>query len=624
MSPKGRPEGLSLQMSRSAKHEGNPVNATKYLPKATRSISTWLAIAMAGWTLIHSALPAAADQAFIRASSGILMSRSMSAKDRVEAADSLARYEPRAAVPILIEALNETSEPVRRASARGLWTIAQNDNAEIVDAARAAMPALRVALADSSVAVAMNAAGALERLGEPPALLADARRKVLRAPGPLAYERFLAARGLIGIDPAPTLAPYVLEWLFAEHVRAATASSTGARDNIRSANAALAQLIRSGDRGVLTVLEAEVPAARPGTADLLRAMATAKPPPDRFAQLLVAQANASSAEIVAAAYALMPARNAAAELELWVPVAARALTDPRRQEAAVQALHAIAGKTPLGMQELAGLAESRAPEAVRVTALSTLGSASDATKERPAAVVVAAKPAALQAFQSVLATERAGPVFDEAARSLRYTERDFGRTAAMYLAALKRNGDPAAQEKLLDYIGQAHSDGGPLADELRPYANSGDPRIRRAAIAALDSIKPSWRESGERAAAVSAGALPKPSAPLPGAKGADLLKFYGALRDGDGAAIARLVNAGNVNLPMVMPNGTVSPQTPISGALQHCGLPQVTSARVASAVAQLVALGADVESRSPSGSTALDYAKSACPEEVQQALLGRR
>lgn len=108
--------------------------------------------------------------------------------------------------------------------------------------------------------------------------------------GPLAYERFLAARGLIGIDPAPRLTPYVLEWLFAEHRRAATSSSRGARDNIRIANAMLGQLVRSGDRGVLTILEAELPAARPGTADLLRAMAVAKPPPDRFVQTLVAQA----------------------------------------------------------------------------------------------------------------------------------------------------------------------------------------------------------------------------------------------------------------------------------------------------------------------------------------------
>lgn len=127
----------------------------------------------------------AADDAFIRASTGILMSRNMPVKDRVEAADSLARYEPRAAVPILIEALNETSEPVRRAAARGLWTIAQSDTIDVVDSARAAMPALRVALADSSVSVAMNAAGALERLGEPTAVLADVRRRALRTAGTL-------------------------------------------------------------------------------------------------------------------------------------------------------------------------------------------------------------------------------------------------------------------------------------------------------------------------------------------------------------------------------------------------------------------------------------------------------
>jgi hypothetical protein len=96
--------------------------------------------AIAAWGAIYSSCLAAADEAFIRASRGILMSRSMDIKDRVAAADSLARYEPRAAVPILIEALNETSEPVRRAAARGLWTVAQNENAEDAAAARAAMP----------------------------------------------------------------------------------------------------------------------------------------------------------------------------------------------------------------------------------------------------------------------------------------------------------------------------------------------------------------------------------------------------------------------------------------------------------------------------------------------------
>jgi len=189
---------------------------------------------------------------------------------------------------------------------------------------------------------------------------------------------------------------------------------------------------------------------------------------------------------------------------------------------------------------------------------------------------------------------------------------------------LKQNPEPAAQAELLRYIGGSHSQAGGLVDELRPYVNAADPGVRAAAIGALDSIRPSWRESGERAASVSLGGLPKAAAPAPGAKGVDLTRFYGAVRAGDRALIARLVNAGNVNLPMVLPNGTPGPLTPIGGVLQHCGLPQVAPKTVAAAVAQLVALGADPEYRaSPDGYTPLDHAKAACPPEVQQALLGR-
>ncbi len=550
------------------------------------------------------------------------MSRSMDVKDRVSAAESLARYYPRAAVPILVEALNEPSEPVRRAAARGLWTVAQNRNAEDAAAAKAAIPALRVALGDTSVSVVVYAANALERLGERPASLADARRKALRTPGPYAYERFLAARGLIGTDPAPALAPYVLAFLFEEAKRAESTDSSGARDNVRVADAALARLVETGDRGVLAVLERELNPPRPGTASVLRAMAIAKPPSANFTHILVVLCDAPDAETIAVAFDLMPSLESPADLNEWVPAAATALQDPRRQMSAARALKSVAGKTALGMPELARLAVSAAPEDVRVVALGALGDASDATRDRPAAALAAAKPAALQAFRSVLTHEHAGPVFDEASRALRFTERDFGKTAAIYVEALKQNADPAAQVQLLDYIAQAHGAAGPLADELRPYATSSDPRIRQAAIGALDSIKPSWREAGERAAAVSAGGIPKAAAPQPGAKGADLTKFYAALRGGDRAAIARLVNAGNVNQPLTMPNGAAAAMTPLSGALQHCGLPQVAPKKVAAAVAQLVALGADPEQRM-SGSTMLDYAKAACPPEVQQALLGR-
>ena len=469
----------------------------------------------------------------------------------------------------------------------------------------------------------MYAANALEQLGEPPASLAEARRKALRTPGPYSYERFLAARGLIGLDPPPVLTTFVLEWLYDEHVRANSNDSSGARDNIVIANATLVRLVRTGDRGVLAVLERAVSSNRPGTGDVLRAMAVATPPPENFARLLVTESDAPGADAVEVAFELMPKLGDPADLNVWVPTAARALSDPRRQAYAARALKDVAGKTALGMPELAQLGTSGAPPEVRAVALSALGNASDGTRDLPPSILAASKPAALQAFRTVLARERPGPPFEEASRALRYTERDFAKSAAMYLEALKQNPDPAAQAALLDYIGQAHSAAGPLADELRPWTNASDPKVRQAAIGALDAIKPSWREAGERVAAVAAGALPKPAAPQPGAKGADLMKLYGALRAGDRAAIARLVNAGNVNVPLVMPDGRSTDFTPMGGVLQHCGLPQVAPARVAAAVAQLVSLGADPEQRMH-GQTMLDYAKAACPPEVQQALLGRR
>ena len=581
---------------------------------------------MAASVVTYAAGAAAAEDASVRASAGILMSRGMDAKDRIAAADSLARFYPRAAVPILIDALNEPSEQVRRAAARGLWTVARAENPDDATAARAAVPAvpaLRIAVSDVSVSVAMYAAEALERLGEPASALADVRRKALRAPPPYVYERFVAARGLIGIDSAASLTPYVQDFLLSEHRRLESPDSSGARDNIRVANAVLTRLVQTGDRGVLVVLEGELRADRPGTPDVLRALAIARPPPDHFVRTLVIASDAPRAETAAAAYDLLAKQDDPASLSEWAPAAARALSDPRRQEAAARALKSIAGKTPLGMPELAHLAESSAPERARVVALAALADASDGTANRAAVVLAAAKPAALQAFRSVLAREPAGPPFDEALRGVRFTERDFNRSAAIYVEALKQNRDSAAQAQLLDYIGEAHSAAGAYADELRPYVNASDPRVRQSALTALDSIRPSWRESGARAAAVSSGALPKVSVPQPGAKGADLAKFYAAVKDGDRAAIARLVSAANVNAPLMLPNGTAAPMTPIAGALQHCGLPQVAPSRIAAAVAQLVALGADPEQSLPGGSTALDYAKAACPADVQQALLAR-
>ena len=358
----------------------------------------------------------------------------------------LARYEPRAAVPILIEALNETSEPVRRAAARGLWTIAQNENPEVIGAAEARFPRCASRLGDASVSVAMNAAGALERLGEPAAALADVRRKALSHTG-LSRLRALS-RGTRAHQARPRCDADALRARVA--VRRAQARRHAEQRRARATTFASrtppcrssVQLRRS--RRADLRFERELPAARPGTADLLRAMAAATPPPDHFARtLIVADRIRRPRRRSPTAYELMAKLDTPVDTRnLGAGGSARTCGCARQQGDAVRAL------CNHRRQDAARDARARAPgrkqcvrSAVRVNALA------DARRcERCHAGPARGRSGGRQAccaagVSSSCWRGAAGAVFDEAARALRFTERDFSRTAAMYLEALKRNRD---------------------------------------------------------------------------------------------------------------------------------------------------------------------------------------
>ena len=441
----------------------------------------------------------------VRASAGILMSRSMDIKDRVGAADSLARYFPRAAVPILIDALNEPSEPVRRAAARGLWTIARNDNPEDAAAARAAIPALRIALSDVSVSVAMNAAEALERLGEPPQRSPRPPQGVGCPRRSFAYERFLAARGLIGIDPGPRA--YALRARLSVRRIQATRllDSSGARDNIRVANAALSRLVQTHDRNVLSVLEVRStrsaghlgPSSRAGDRQTLR--------PTISSACSIAS-DASRAATAATAYELMAKLDDPANLSVWVPAAARALGDPRRQESAVRALKNVAGKTRSACPSLRTLRKAARPKP-RAWSRSPR-SPTPATRRATAPPRCLPRPSPRRCRRSGRCSRvnPPGPLRCGAARPALHRARfqPLGRDVCRGIEAESRPDRTVAIARLPSPRRTARRPRSPTT--LRPYASASDPRVRQAAMTALDSIRPSWRESGERTAAVASGA----------------------------------------------------------------------------------------------------------------------
>jgi len=116
--------------------------------------------------------------------------------------------------PAPIDACGSSTESsIRAASARAFWSMATRDAPGSREAAATGRGALRVALDDPSVEVAMLAAQALELLGEPRESLAPIWRAALGAPGPHIHARLLAARGLVGLEPPSRLLPFFIDWL---------------------------------------------------------------------------------------------------------------------------------------------------------------------------------------------------------------------------------------------------------------------------------------------------------------------------------------------------------------------------------------------------------------------------
>ena len=176
---------------------------------------------------------------------------------QIKAASRLGAKFAAQTAPVLIRHLGANEGPIRLAAAEVLWEV----GADEPGAFASAQPALRTALDDADAAVAMNAAGALAAMGVAEGELAAARRRVLAA-GARDYVGFLAARGLAGIDPAPGLLPYLLDY-FLDAVEAKARDHSA--DNVELAEKALARLVATKDRALIDPLLQALPASPPAT-----------------------------------------------------------------------------------------------------------------------------------------------------------------------------------------------------------------------------------------------------------------------------------------------------------------------------------------------------------------------
>lgn len=521
--------------------------------------------------------------------------------------------------PVLARHLANSDPVIRLAAAKELWEQASRKP----EAFAALKPALRVALDDGDAAIAMNAAGALASMDVPEAELSVARRRVL-ANGVRGYVGFLAARGLVGIDPARPLLPYLLDY-YLDAVE--TEARGGSHQNVELGEKALAKLVATGDRSLIVPLQHSLSVTPPATPFLLKLLAEFEPKPEAWTGTLLRFTADAYPDTRRRAWRLIGDQRDAESLARWVPKAASMLADLEMREVALTALADAAGRSAVGLPELAALAtDTSAESAHRVRAIEILAKAADTSDREGLAAVQATARKHWQALCTPILSAHGVDDFFKACRNdssfIVADEAERARLIASWLAA---NADVEAKIVFLGSLESMWSEAQPAAAAVRAERRHADARVIQAAEAALDRIEPAWRERDARAAtapATASAALPAPAAGAgtqPGGRGADGASLYAAITKGDLAAVKKLVNAGNVHRPVHYPQMQGTPPLPIVVAVNYCGITQA-AAGLKPIIEYLLGLGANPDVMSTDGSPLLDHAKYACPPDIMAAL----
>ncbi len=537
---------------------------------------------------------------------------------QIEAASRLGPDFAAQTSPVLARHLTHADASIRLAAAEQLWEQAARQP-EVFASTQAA---LRGALDDSEAAVAMNAAGALAAMDVPEEELAPARRRVLAA-GATGYVGFLAARGLIGIDPAPPLLPHLLDY----YLDASEAAERGGSSHNRDiGEQALGALVGGGDRGLIDPLQRTLTASPPATPLLLKLLHGYTPRPDGWTETLLGFTTSAYPSVCERAWDLLGQQRDVASLERWAPQAARLLADAKARKSVLGALAGAAGRTLHGLPELAALAHDVGiDQELRVRAIEVIADAADTSDgDGLAAVQASARRHWETLCTPILSTHTVDAFFRACRNDSSYIVPDDGQRAVLTAKWLDANADVEAKLQFLSSLESMWAKAMPANASVRAHRSHADTRVVAAAEAALNRIEPAWRERDARGpgARVASPAVASTAAMLPekpSGKGADGASLFGAIAKGDVAAVKRLVNAGNVQVPVRYPQMQGTPPVPIVVAMNYCGIPQA-AAGLKEIVVYLMSLGANPDVTDSDGMNRLDHAKYTCPEDVLAAL----
>ena len=570
------------------------------------------------------------------------------ADKRVEAAEALGGDRHADAVAALAQALVDRDVRVRRAAARGLW--------ETGEGAKAAEAALRGALTDPDAAVVARAAGALEMMDVDAKELVEPRRRALAGAAGDRSTAFLAARGLIGLDPPASLLPPVLDYWSEqraglEHQRFVEFSERddSYEHNVELADKAIEELAETGDRALIAPLRRALATAAPPAPVLLKALSLFEPLPDGWVALLVEQMRSTSADVRELAASLAGRQGGERAVTVWAPVAIALLNDGADdvRGAAARSLGDAGGLAHAAAPVLARML-SADPEAwVRRASARALGAIGDATGAIPqgtkAEVAAQARPALVAALNG----DADSDVRDEALDALNELWLPAGEIVAEVARTAASTPDTRLASAALQVLRNRQGQAKAAVPVITPLLQHADQYVRRDAKTAIE-----WIERGGPGtpAAIGAIAAARPAAEAQPGRGAPAAKpivaaggaseaeglaalrrmklefseqgFHRALMEADPEAVAAYLDAG------MSPNLRFSSEAERSPlmvaffweACKPAGGPTRDAAK--ELVRLLIARGADVNQSDENANTALMFAADKCDRELLRLLLG--
>ncbi len=483
------------------------------------------------------------------------------AKDRADAARFLGGFDQPEAVAALAKALSDPDASVREAAASSLWKTGK--------AASAAKPELQKALDDPVAAVVARAAGALSSMGATDQELAGAWRRALAGAAD-GSTSFLAARGLIGVDPPAKLAPPILAYLGRNAEAAARpASGRSSLDDTKNAEAgakALGGLLKEGAAPLLPLLKESVETYPNSGRYVLDTLGALKNLPPGSVELALSFTGSPAARTRSAAISLAGKVTSEREAARWIPEAIRLLGDPD-ESVRSEACRALAGAKGLAhgaAPELARLLSKDSSAAVRKRAAAALGAIGDATNPIPPAAKAAVASEAKGALAGAMRSKEKD-VAVEAVAAYNVLQLDSAEIVATLAGAAVSGADTSARERALLCLRNRQGQAKGIVGTIRPLTGSSEKAIADDARTAVEWIErggagtPAAVAAGGAAvpAPVSSGASPAaaPAAPPGGEeRGLAALRerklefsetgFFRALTAADAGAIRAYLDAG--------------------------------------------------------------------------------